>query len=67
MVKFTSRSLMQRDEKMYLWFEEMGLINEPKKRREDQIAEFLENMKIVARKNKKRRRNDAFFSRERAV
>lgn len=58
---------MQRDEKMYLWFEEMGLINEPKKRREDQIAEFIENMKIVARKNKKHRRNDAFLTRERAV
>ena len=58
---------MQRDEKMYLWFEEMGLINEPKKRREDQIAEFVENMKIVARKNKKHRRNDTFSTRERAV
>lgn len=60
---------MQRDEKMYLWLEEMGLINEPKKERDEQLKEFEQNLRLVMIRNKliRRRRNDTLISRGRAV
>lgn len=60
---------MQRDEKMYLWFEEMGLINEPKQDKDDLFEELKESMKIVAKKNKLTRKRDKnmFMLRGKAV
>lgn len=42
---------------MYLWLEEMGLINEPKESKEDQIEQFEDYLKSVAARNKLTRRN----------
>lgn len=52
---------------MYLWLEEMGLINDPKKERNEQFEEFAENMRIVAKKNKEKRRRSNLILRGRAV
>lgn len=54
---------------MYLWFEEMGLINEPKQSRKDQIAEFKEKMQTIIRRNKLTRHvsNDNLALRGKAV
>lgn len=54
---------------MYLWFEEMGLINEPVKTHKEQIADFKEKLQVVMQKNKltRRRRNDNLVMRGKAV
>lgn len=52
---------------MYLWLEEMGLINEPKRDRNEQLKDFAENMRIVSRKNKAKRKRNNLILRGRAV
>lgn len=54
---------------MYMWFEEMGLINEPRETRKEKIQQFEEYLTSVAARNKLTRkdRHDTLRKRGKAV
>ena len=54
---------------MYLWLEEMGLINQPPETKEDQIKEFETHLKCIAARNRltMKRRHDNLKKRGKAV